>query len=315
MGNWLEGKTLAEKIKEDVRSEVGHWQKAANAVPGLVGILVGGNKASQIYLRSKEKACQAVGIASQILSLPEDLSAPALKQKIAELNSREDVDGILVQLPLPGHLRAHEIISAISPEKDADGIHPFSLGSLLANEEGPKPCTPMGIIELLRFNRIPLAGRDAVVVGRSLIVGKPVATMLTNENATVTICHSKTKDLPGVCSRADILIAAMGRPAFIGPEFVKPGATVIDVGINRIAEPEKIREIFGRDDKREKDLAEKGYTVVGDVDPNVFERAGHLSPVPGGVGLLTVAMLMKNTLEAFKRRRGLRGTFPQMPPL
>jgi methylenetetrahydrofolate dehydrogenase (NADP+)/methenyltetrahydrofolate cyclohydrolase len=163
----------------------------------------------------------------------------------------------------------------------------------------------MGIIELLRFNRIPLPGRDAVVVGRSLIVGKPVAAMLTNENATVTICHSKTRDLAGVCSGADILIAAAGKPAFIRPEFVKAGATVIDVGITRIAEPEKVREIFGRDERREKDLAEKGYTVVGDVDPRVFERAAHLTPVPGGVGLLTVAMLMKNTLEAFKRRRGL----------
>jgi len=305
MGSWLEGKDLAEKIKQDVKEEVTRQQQTRHQVPGLIGILVGDNRSSQIYLRSKEKACQAVGIASQILTYPGDLEAAALKAAIEELNRRDDVDGILVQLPIPAHLNAHDIICAVSPAKDVDGIHPFNLGNLLANQDGPKPCTPLGIIELLKFNRVPLEGRDAVVIGRSLIVGKPVAAMLTNENATVSVCHSKTKNLADVARRADILVAAIGRPAFVRPEFVKPGATVIDVGINRVSDRGLVRELFGDDPKRAEDLDKKGYTVVGDVDPRAFERAALMTPVPGGVGLLTVAMLMKNTLEAFKRRRGL----------
>jgi methylenetetrahydrofolate dehydrogenase (NADP+)/methenyltetrahydrofolate cyclohydrolase len=306
MGRWLEGKGLAEKIKAQVREEVAHFQKTANAVPGLIGILVGENRSSQIYLRSKEKTSQALGIAGEILTLPASIDAPALKEKIEELNRRDDVDGILVQLPLPSHLSAHEIVCTIAPEKDVDGFHPFSLGNLLSNQEGLKPCTPMGIVELLRFYQIPMEGQDVVVIGRSLIVGKPLAAMLTNENATVTICHSKTKNLADVASRADILIAAMGKAAFVLPHFVKEGATVIDVGINQLSDKLKLAELFGQDEKREKDLAEKGYTLIGDVHPRVFEKAGAMTPVPGGVGLLTVAMLMKNALEAFKRRRHLQ---------
>ncbi len=198
-----------------------------------------------------------------------------------------------------------EIICAISPAKDVDGIHPFNLGNLLANQDGPKPCTPLGIIELLKSSGVPIAGQVAVVIGRSLIVGKPVAAMLTNENATVSVCHSKTKDLADTARRADILVAAMGKPAFVRPDFVKPGATVIDVGINRVSDRERVRELFGDDERRRQELDEKGYTVVGDVDPRAFDRAGLMTPVPGGVGLLTVALLMKNTLEAFKRRRGI----------
>jgi methylenetetrahydrofolate dehydrogenase (NADP+) / methenyltetrahydrofolate cyclohydrolase len=305
MGSWLEGKALADKIKQDVREEVGLHQRTRHQVPGLMGILVGDNRSSQIYLKSKEKACQAVGIVSQILTYPGDLEPWALKSEIEELNSRDDVDGILIQLPLPAHLDTHEIICAVSPAKDVDGIHPFNLGNLLANQDGPKPCTPLGIIELLKFSGIPMQGRDAVVIGRSLIVGKPVAAMLTNENATVCVCHSKTKDLADIARRADILVAAIGKPAFVRAEFVKPGATVIDVGINRVADKELVRELFGDDEKRRRDLDEKGYTVVGDVDPRAAERAGLMTPVPGGVGLLTVALLMKNTLEAFKKRRGI----------
>jgi methylenetetrahydrofolate dehydrogenase (NADP+)/methenyltetrahydrofolate cyclohydrolase len=305
MGRWIEGKALAEKIKEDVRAEVAHFQLTANAVPGLIGILVGENRSSQIYLRSKEKASRALGIAGEILTLPASIEAAPLQEKIKELNNRDDVDGILVQLPLPSHLRAHDIICTISPEKDVDGFHPFSLGNLMSNQDGLTPCTPRGIIELLRFFQIPIEGQDVVVIGRSLIVGKPLAAMLTNENATVTICHSRTKNLAGVASRADILISAMGKAAFVLPDFVKEGATVIDVGINQLADRARVTELFGKDEKRDKDLAEKGYTIVGDVHPRVFEKAGAMTPVPGGVGLLTVAMLMKNTLEAFKRRRGL----------
>jgi len=305
MGNWLEGKALAEKIKQDVREEVARHQLTRHQVPGLIGVLVGDNRSSQIYLKSKEKACQSVGIASRILTYPGDIAPAALKAEIEELNRRDDVDGILVQLPIPAHFDTHEIISAVSPAKDVDGIHPFNLGCLMANQPGPRPCTPLGIIELLKSSGVAMAGRDAVIIGRSLIVGKPVAAMLTNENATVSVCHSKTRDLAEVAARADILVAAIGKPAFVTPAFVKPGATVIDVGINRVSDRDLVRELFGEDEKRRRDLDERGYTVVGDVDPRAVDRAGLLTPVPGGVGLLTVAALMRNTLEAFKRRRGL----------
>lgn len=305
MGVWLEGKILADKIKDEVGKEVASLRDEFGRAPGLVGILVGENRASQIYLRSKEKTSQALGISSQILSLPGSIRREDLIARIEELNRREEVDGILVQLPLPAHLSAHDIICAISPEKDVDGFHPFNLGNLLANQPGLRPCTPMGIIELLKYNQIALEGKEAVVIGRSLIVGKPLAAMLTNENATVTVCHSKTRNLAEVASRADILVAAMGKAAFVTPDFVKEGAAVIDVGINQVGEPEKVWQLFGKDEKRQKDLAEKGYTVVGDVHPQAIERAAFVSPVPGGVGLLTVAMLMKNTLEAFRRRLGL----------
>lgn len=305
MGIWLEGKVLAEEIKEKVKSEVTTWKEKVGRPPGLVGILVGEHRASQIYLRSKERTSQALGISSRILTLPASIERDALVARIVELNGQEEVDGILVQLPLPSHLNAQDIICAISPEKDVDGFHPFNLGNLLANQPGLKPCTPMGIIELLKYNQIPIEGQEAVVIGRSLIVGKPLAAMLTNENATVTVCHSRTKELARVAARADILIAAMGRAAFITPEFIKEGATVIDVGINQLADADKVRQLFGEDERRQQDIREKGYTVVGDVDPRAIDRAAFMTPVPGGVGLLTVAMLMKNTLEAFRRRCGL----------
>lgn len=305
MGIWLEGKTLADKIKEEVRKEVEFYRKTKNVVPGLVGILVGENKASQGYLRTKEKTSQNMGIVSKILSFPADISTSSLKAQIEELNRNGDIDGILVQLPLPSGWPTHEIISTISPEKDVDGIHPYNLGNLLMNKEGLRPCTPHGIIELLKFHQIGIEGREVVIIGRSLIVGKPMAAMMTNENGTVTVCHTKTRNLSQVASRADILVAAMGQAIFVQPEFVKPGAVVIDVGMNSLSDKSKVREIFGDDPKREQDLAEKGYTLVGDVHPRAIERAAYLTPVPGGVGLLTVAMLMKNTLQAFKKRRML----------
>lgn len=305
MGVWLEGKSLADKVKEEIREQVGHYRKTRNQVPGLVAVLVGENRASQIYVRTKEKTSFSLGIASEVQTHPADISLSALKEKIGALNERDDVDGILVQLPLPSHLDAHEIICSISPGKDVDGFHPSSLGNLLMNREGLRPCTPLGIMELLKFHGISVAGQDVVIIGRSFIVGKPLAAMMTNENGTVTICHSKTKDLPKVAARADILVAAMGKAVFVSPEFAKPGATVIDVGINQLADLKKAEELFGDDVKRRKDIEEKGYTIVGDVDPRVIEKAAFLTPVPGGVGPLTVAMLMKNTLEAFIRRRAL----------
>ena len=305
MGNWLEGRTLAKRIKEEVKNDVAQCLKKKKEVPGLVGILVGENRASKVYLRTKERNCERLGIRSEILYLPEDIEVSGLKSKIEELSTREDVDGILVQLPLPSSFNAPEIIAWIPPEKDVDGFHPFNLGNLMMNQEGLKPCTPLGIIELLKSREITIEGKRVVIVGRSRIVGKPLAAMITNENGTVTICHSKTENLPQVTSEADILVGAIGRGAFITPEFVKPGAVVVDVGMNNLTDKAKVEQMFGQDEKRLKNLREKGYTLIGDVHPHVIDKAEFLTPVPGGVGPLTVAMLMRNTLEAFKLRRNL----------
>lgn len=306
MGIWLEGRTLAGKIREGVKERVEHFREITNQVPGLVGILVGENPASKVYLGTKERTSQRLGIRSEILKFPADIEKASLKEEIEKLNKREDVDGILVQLPLPPSFNPFEIIALISPEKDVDGFHPFSLGSLLWNQEGFKACTPLGIIELLKDNNIDILGKRVVIIGRSLIVGKPLAAMMTNEHGTVTTCHSKTENLPRVASEADILVAAIGRAAYVTPDFVKPGATVVDVGMNQLKDKNKAKEFFGEDEKREKDLQEKGYTLIGDVDPRVIEKAAYLTPVPRGVGPLTVAMLMRNTLEAFKRRKKLQ---------
>ena len=305
MGIWLEGKPLADRIREEVRNQAAHYQQQTGRVPGLAAVLVGDNKASQVYVRSKEKACQALGLYSEVQAYPGDMTQAALLDKIEELNRRDEIDGILVQLPLPPLIDSYAIICSLLPAKDVDGLHPFSLGTILANKPGLRPCTPLGVVELLKDNKIPIAGSDVVVIGRSLLVGKSLAAMLTNENGTVTVCHSKTKDLDKVCARADILIAAMGRETFVKPEYVKPGATVIDVGINSVSDPARVRDYFGEDERRQKDLQTKGYTLVGDVHPAAFERAGAMTPVPGGIGPLTIAMLMKNTLDAFKRRRGI----------
>jgi len=305
MGIWLEGKPLAEKIKEDVKRQAARFKQSMGKVPGLAAVLVGENPASQVYVRSKEKACQALGLFSEVLAFPGDIGQAFLEGKIVELNDRDDIDGILVQLPLPAHIDSFAIICCLSPGKDVDGLHPFSLGTILANKTGFRPCTPLGVVALLKENRISIEGADVVVIGRSLLVGKSLAAMLTNENGTVTTCHSKTKDLGQVCRRADILVAAMGKEVFVKPEFVKPGATVIDVGINSVSDPARVRAYFGEDEKRQRDLQSKGYTLVGDVHPAAIERAGAMTPVPGGIGPLTIAMLMKNTLDAFKRRRGL----------
>jgi len=305
MGIWLKGKPLAEKIKEDVKRQAAQFKQSMGKVPGLAAVLVGENPASQVYVRSKEKACQALGLFSEVLAFPGDIGQAFLEGKIVELNDRDDIDGILVQLPLPAHIDSFAIICCLSPGKDVDGLHPFSLGTILANKTGFRPCTPLGVVALLKENRISIEGADVVVIGRSLLVGKSLAAMLTNENGTVTTCHSKTKDLGQVCRRADILVAAMGKEVFVKPEFVKPGATVIDVGINSVSDPARVRAYFGEDEKRQRDLQSKGYTLVGDVHPAAIERAGAMTPVPGGIGPLTIAMLMKNTLDAFKRRRGL----------
>jgi methylenetetrahydrofolate dehydrogenase (NADP+)/methenyltetrahydrofolate cyclohydrolase len=274
--------------------------------PGLAVILVGNNPASEIYVRGKVKSCEEVGIYSEKHTPPDTISTEKLLELVQDLNSRDEIDGILVQLPLPSQIDSKKILMAVDPAKDVDGFHPVNVGFLSTQRPGLVPCTPAGIIEILKRSNIPIAGQDAVVVGRSDIVGKPTAMLLTNGNATVTICHSKTKDLPGVCRRGDILVAAIGRAGMITRDFVKPGAVVIDVGMNKVTDRAEFDRLFAGNAKREETFRTKGSTLVGDVHPEVFEVAGSMTPVPGGVGPLTIAMLMANTLRAAKLRRGNR---------
>jgi len=295
------------KIAAQIRAEVGEEVKQLTAdglLPGLAVVLVGHNPASEIYVRSKVKACEELGIMSEKITPPESSTTEELLALVVDLNRRDDIDGILVQLPLPAHVDAKKVLLAVSPDKDVDGFHPMNVGYLSTQRPGLVPCTPAGVIEILKRSNIAIAGAEAVVVGRSDIVGKPVAMLLLNGNATVTVCHSKTRDLPGVCRRADILVAAIGRTGMITPEYVKPGATVIDVGMNKITDPVEFQKFFAGDAKREQSFKKNGSTLIGDVHPKVAEVAGALTPVPGGVGPLTIAMLMSNTVKAAKLRRG-----------
>jgi methylenetetrahydrofolate dehydrogenase (NADP+) / methenyltetrahydrofolate cyclohydrolase len=295
------------RIAAQIRAEVGEEAKQLTAEglrPGLAVVLVGHNPASEIYVRSKVKACEELGILSEKHTPPESASTEELLALVEELNRRDDIDGILVQLPLPAQVDSKKVLLAVSPAKDVDGFHPMNVGYLSTQRPGLVPCTPAGVMEILKRSNIPIAGADAVVVGRSDIVGKPVAMLLTNGNATVTICHSKTHDLPGVCRRADILVAAIGRAGMITREYVKPGACVIDVGMNKITDAAEFAKFFAGDAKREPAFAKNGSTLMGDVDPKVAEVAGSITPVPGGVGPLTIAMLMSNTVKAAKLRRG-----------
>src|SRR5712691_5052664 len=303
--NILDGNKIAAEIKAEVASEV-KSMTAAGTRPGLAVILVGHNPASEIYVRGKVKSCQDVGIYREQLTPPETISTPELLELVLQLNRRDEIDGILVQLPLPGQVDSKKILMAVDPAKDVDGFHPVNVGFLSKQRPGLVPCTPAGIIEILKRSNIPIAGQEAVVVGRSDIVGKPTAMLLLNGNATVTVCHSKTRDLPSVCRRADILVAAIGRAGMITPDFVRPGATVIDVGTNKVTDPAEFARLFAGNAKREESFRAKGSTLVGDVHPEVAEVAGAITPVPGGVGPLTIAMLMSNTVKAAKLRRGSR---------
>jgi methylenetetrahydrofolate dehydrogenase (NADP+)/methenyltetrahydrofolate cyclohydrolase len=298
----LDGNKIAGEIRAEVASDV-KAMKAAGMCPGLAVVLVGHNPASVVYVRGKVKSSAEVGIYSEQHTPPEAVSTEELLELIADLNRRDEIDGILVQLPLPTQVDAKKVLMAVDPAKDVDGFHPMNVGFLSTQRPGLVPCTPAGIIEILRRSRIPIAGQEAVVVGRSDIVGKPTAMLLLNGNATVTVCHSKTRDLPQVCRRADILVAAIGRAGMITREFVKPGATVIDVGMNQVTERAEFDRLFAGNAKREETFRLKGSVLVGDVHPRVAEVAGALTPVPGGVGPLTIAMLMANTVRAAKLRR------------
>jgi methylenetetrahydrofolate dehydrogenase (NADP+)/methenyltetrahydrofolate cyclohydrolase len=299
----LDGKGVAKAIREEVRSGVSELV-AKGVRPGLAAILVGENPASEIYVRNKTRASEEAGIHSETIRLAADAAPGVLAETIDALNRREDIDAILLQLPLPSHLDPGEFLARIHPEKDVDGFHPINVGRLVQNDPGPRPCTPAGIMELLRREKIEIGGARAAVIGRSNIVGKPMAMLLLHEHATVTICHSRTRELAKVASEADILVAAMGRPGFVRGDFVKPGATVIDVGINRVEERDAVVDYFGEDPARLEQLETKGYTLVGDVHPKEVEKvAGALTPVPGGVGPLTIAMLLDNTMRLARRRR------------
>jgi methylenetetrahydrofolate dehydrogenase (NADP+) / methenyltetrahydrofolate cyclohydrolase len=267
--------------------------------PGLAVVLVGHNPASEIYVRSKIKACADLGIFSEKIAPPDTVTTDELLAIVEGLNSRDDIDGILIQMPLPPQVDTRRVLEAVAADKDADGFHPVNVGYLVAGRPAPRACTPAGVIELLKQYKIPMAGSNAVVLGRSDIVGKPMALMLLHESATVTICHSRTKDLPEVCRRADILVAAIGRAAFVTEDFIGKGATVIDVGINRVTDSAEATRLG-----RAEEFASKGKTVVGDVHPLDVERvAGAYTPVPGGVGPLTIAMLMSNTVELAERHQ------------
>jgi methylenetetrahydrofolate dehydrogenase (NADP+)/methenyltetrahydrofolate cyclohydrolase len=299
----LDGNKIAGEIRAEVASEV-RAMTAAGVRPGLAVVLVGHNPASEVYVRGKVKSSSEVGIYSEQHTPPETVSTEELLELIADLNRREEIDGILVQLPLPPHVDAKKVLLAVDPAKDVDGFHPMNVGFLSTQRPGLVPCTPAGIMEILRRSQIPIAGQEAVVIGRSDIVGKPTAMLLINGNATVTVCHSKTRDLPGVCRRADILVAAIGRAGMVTREFVRPGATVIDVGMNQVTDRAEFERLFAGNAKREETFRTRGSTLVGDVHPHVAEVAGALTPVPGGVGPLTIAMLMANTVRAAKLRRG-----------
>ncbi|MCG3111490.1 MAG: bifunctional methylenetetrahydrofolate dehydrogenase/methenyltetrahydrofolate cyclohydrolase FolD [Candidatus Manganitrophus sp. SB1] len=276
----IDGKAIAQEVRARVKTEV--EKLGPSDRPGLAAVLVGENPASKIYVRNKRKACEEVGIYSEEHHLPEETTEAEVLSLVERLNQDPKIHGILVQLPLPKQINERKVLDTVIPEKDVDGFHYINVGKLVANEKGFVPCTPLGIIELLLASKVEIAGANAVIVGRSNIVGKPAALLLLHHHATVTICHSRTKNLPEVCRQADILIAAIGKPQFVKKEMVKEGAVVIDVGINRLPD--------GR--------------IVGDVDFDpVQERAGAITPVPGGVGPMTIAMLLLNTLQSAKWKK------------
>lgn len=300
----LDGTSVAKTIKEEVAAEVIEHAKRGLR-PGLAAVLVGNDSASQIYVSSKVKTCDQLGLYSEKIELAETTTTDELLALVHDLNSRDEIDGILIQLPLPRQVDSALVLNSVDPAKDVDGFHPVNLGRLMLGEPGLRPCTPAGIIEMLDRYDINMKGARAVVLGRSRIVGLPLALLLLHRHATVTICHSRTTDLASVAREADILVAAIGRMGMVDAGYIKPGAVVVDVGMNRVTTLEDLERFFGDDAKRRAAIDKNGYTLIGDVNPReAAEVAGYLTPVPGGVGPLTIAMLMKNTLSAMKMRRG-----------
>jgi methylenetetrahydrofolate dehydrogenase (NADP+)/methenyltetrahydrofolate cyclohydrolase len=300
----LNGNQIREEIYSDLRGEI-ESLRAAGVQPGLATVLVGDDPASRIYVSSKIAACEQLGLLGFGYTPAASITSDELLTLVAELNANNSVDGILVQLPLPKHVDSKRVLESVDPAKDVDGFHPTNLGLLVTGRPGLVACTPSGVMEILHRSAIPIEGANAVVVGRSDIVGKPMALLLMNANATVTICHSKTRDLPGVIRSADIVVAAMGRAGMIAADWIRPGATVIDVGTTRVTDPSQAAQIFVNFPERLARFREKGFAVVGDVHPDASQVAGAITPVPGGVGPLTIAMLMSNTVKAARLRRGI----------
>ncbi len=302
----LSGAEIAGAIKREVAEAIKELHEKYNFRPCLAVVRVGEDKASAVYVGNKVKTSEELGIISEHKHLSADVSQAELLRIVEELNNREDVDGILVQLPLPEQIDETAVLELINPEKDVDGFNPINVGRLSQGQFALAPCTPAGVIEILKRSNIEIAGKHAVIIGRSNIVGKPMAMLLLQENATVTICHSRTKNLAEIAGQADILVAAIGRAGFVRAEHIKQGATVIDVGINNVSDAAQAREFFDETEieKRLKTIEKRGFTLVGDVNPkDARASAAYFTPVPGGVGLLTIAMLMKNTVEAAKKRR------------
>jgi len=298
----LDGLTIRDEIFAELKEEVA--QLAAQGVrPGLAAVLVGENPASQLYVKSKVAACEQLGMASWLHTPRADASTEYMLQLVADLNNDDNVDGILVQLPLPGQIDSKRVLEAVSPAKDVDGFHPASMGRLVSNRPGLVACTPAGCMEILRRNNIPIEGVNAVVLGRSDIVGKPMALLLLHANATVTICHSKSRDLPETIHRADILVAAIGRAGFVQANWIRPGAAVIDVGTNKVTDATEAKRLLANFPQRLEKFRGKGNVLIGDVHPDAVNTAGALTPVPGGVGPMTITMLMSNTVKAARLRR------------
>jgi methylenetetrahydrofolate dehydrogenase (NADP+)/methenyltetrahydrofolate cyclohydrolase len=305
----LDGAAVADQIRSEVRPAVEAFTARASRPPGLGIVLVGENPASELYVRNKLKSAGATGLRADLERLPANASLAQLLAAVDRLNRSDVHDAILVQSPLPeamGPDAERRVFDAVNPAKDVDGFHPINVGRLVQNRATLVACTPSGVIELLERSNIQIAGTRAVVIGRSDIVGKPLALLLLHRHATVTICHSRTQELAKIASQADILVAAIGRVAFVTPEFVKPGATVIDVGITRVADRTMVERLFPAGSKQRGDFDRRGSITVGDVHPGVAAVAGALSPVPGGVGPLTIAMLLKNTLRAAEERLKVR---------
>jgi len=305
MAQVLDGKSVNQQILEELKPRIAALE-ARGRIPGLTVIRAGDDPGSEIYVRNKVKTCRELGMLSEEILLPDTVTTDELLGHIHTLNGRDEIDGILVQMPVPKQVCSRAVLLAIDPSKDVDGFHPFNVGQLVANAPAPRSCTPAGVMEILRRNAIGISGKHAVVVGRSDIVGKPMAFLLLHQNATVTICHSRTADLPAVCRTADILVAAIGKPALLTRDYIRPGAVVIDVGINRLNNRADVERIFRGDAGRLAAFDKRGQVIVGDVDPiDMAELSSAYTPVPGGVGLLTIAMLMKNTVEIAERRMGI----------